>query len=284
MINYEISIGNVKSILISIEENLSYKLSDLIIIGATGAQKNLLTKRFPIKKGEIYNIIEVEKFKVEMENSGVFNGFDLSEIIKNNNLIDVILKVIPERSKYYGFGLGWEDRRSIRGTVEYQVQNIFNSYSSFSTTLQLGIKEIRGAINYDTPYLFNSDINSSVRLWMEDEIYPSYKLTRYGIGESIIKKLDQGSYLSASYSWYRTNITEKYGDPLLTENFNTSAISLLYVIENRDNPFNPTKGDFFSTTLKVGFPLLSDSVFYKFFWSYQNNWNFLKTGVLSFFR
>lgn len=281
IVNYEISKGHIKSILISIDEGQSLSLSDLIIIGASRTQESLLKKRFPIKHGDIYNIIEVEKFKTEMENSSIFSSFNFSEIRKNNE-IDVIIKVIPEKSKYYGFGLGWEDRRSIRGTIEYQVQNLFNSYSAFSTTLQLGLKEIRGTVNYDTPYLFNSDINSSTRMWMEDEIFPSYKSTRFGLGESIIKKLSHSSYISASYMWYRTNITEKFGNPDLIENFNTSAISLLYVIENRDNPFNPTKGDFFSTTLKVAFPLFSKSVFYKFYWSYQNNWKFLKTGVMSF--
>jgi outer membrane protein insertion porin family len=81
---------------------------------------------------------------------------------------------------------------------------------------------------------------------------------------------------------YKTNITEKFGNPELLEEFSTSALSLLFVIENRDNPFNPTKGEFFSTTLKVALPLFSNTVFYKFFWNYQNNWKFLKTGVFSF--
>ncbi len=282
VVNYEISKGPVKSILISIDEGNSFTLSQLVIIGASKTQQNLLRKKFPIKHGEIYNIVEVEKFRREMENSGIFNRFDYSEINKGR-MLDIIIKVIPEKSKYYGFGLGWEDRRNrIRGTVEWQIQNIFNSYSTFSTTLQLlGIKEIRGTINYETPYLFNSEIDSSMRMWMENEIYPSYKSDRFGLGESIIKKLNPGSYISASYMWYRTDITEIFGNTALAESFNTSALSLLYVVENRDNPFNPTKGDFFSTTLKVAFPLFSESVFYKFFWSYQNNWKFIKTGVLS---
>ncbi len=281
VINYEMSNRSIKSILISINEGKAYKLSDLIVIGASNSQKSLLKKRFPVMPAALYDVIRVNQYKREMENSGIFSSFEYSEILKNNNEIDVIIKVIPTKSKYYGFGLGYEDTRSLRGTVEYQIQNIFNSYSTFSTTLQLGLKEIRGAINYDTPYLFRSEVDASTRIWMEDEIYPSYQFTRFGISESIIKKINKGSYISAAYMWYRTNITEQFGDPSLVEHFNTSALSLLYVIEKRDNPFNPTQGEFFSTTLKVGFPLFSDTVFYKFFWNYQKNWKFLKTGILS---
>jgi len=281
VINYEISNGYAKSILISINEGYSYFVSKLIIIGASKTQYNLLKNRFPIKVGDIYNSIEIQKFRSEMDNSGIFSSFDISKIKRNANSLDIIIKVIPEKSKYYGFGLGWEDRRSIRGTVEYQVQNIFNSYSNFSTTLQLGLKEIRGAVNYDTPYLFNTEINSSTRLWMEDEIFPSYKSTRYGISESIIKKINNTSYISAAYMLYKTNITEKFGNPDLIEDFSTSALSFLYIIEKRDNPFNPTRGSFFSSNLKLALPLFGNTVFYKFLWNYQKNWRFLKTGTFS---
>jgi outer membrane protein insertion porin family len=64
--------------------------------------------------------------------------------------------------------------------------------------------------------------------------------------------------------------------------FDTTAFNFSYVLENRDDPFNPTTGHYFSSDIKVGFPLFEKSYsFIKFLWSYQKNLKFLKYGTLS---
>ena len=64
--------------------------------------------------------------------------------------------------------------------------------------------------------------------------------------------------------------------------FDTSTFSLSFVNEKRDDPFNPEKGDFFSSDLRIGFPLFEkDYMFLKFFWSYQKNFKFLKLGSIA---
>jgi outer membrane protein assembly factor BamA len=65
----------------------------------------------------------------------------------------------------------------------------------------------------------------------------------------------------------------------------TAAFRLSYVREKRDDPFNPTAGDFFSSDLKIGLLTLEDNQqypFVKFQWSYQKVFKFLKTGTLVF--
>ncbi|MBN1197482.1 MAG: BamA/TamA family outer membrane protein [Candidatus Aminicenantes bacterium] len=282
----EISAGIRKSILITVHEGTRFLTGDLIILEASKAQRELIRSLFPLQKGEAFNRDRLEQFRTELENSPAFNDIAIEEIRKTPGIIDVMIKSTPDNSRYYGFGLGWEDRRGYRGTLEFQQQNFLSSYSSFSAMLQAGPKERRWAVSIDTPYFLRSRLSSSLRFWQEDQVYPSYKYIRSGISQSVIHRITQSSYISASLKWYRTRLTELDISPgdldRVDQPFDTTAFSLLYVNDQRDNPFNPTRGDFFSSNLIIGFPLLEKEYsFFKFFWNFQKNFLLFRHGTLS---
>lgn len=284
----EISPGSEKSILLIIKEGDAYRMGNLVIVGASSAQENLLEKLFPLKKNSAFNRDKIERFSQEIEASGIFNEIKISRIQKGAGTIDILVKVVPDKSRYYGFGIGWESRKDVglRGTLEYQGRNIFNSASSLSAMVQLGFQERRGLLSYDTPYFFKNKINSSFKAWIDSEIFPTYSFNRFGVGESLVRKMSPNSYILASLSWYRTELTElkisEFGVDKLYAPFDTTAFNFSYVLENRDDPFNPSTGDYFSTDIKVGFPLFEKSYsFIKFLWSYQRNFKFLKYGTLA---
>ncbi|HDP94826.1 MAG TPA: hypothetical protein ENN40_05635 [Candidatus Aminicenantes bacterium] len=282
----EISAGIRKSILITIHEGPRFLTGDLIILEASKAQRELIRSLFPLQKGDAFNRDRLAQFQAELENSPAFNDITIEEIRKTPGVIDVMIKITPDNSRYYGFGLGWEDRRGYRGTLEFQQQNFFSSYSSFSAMLQAGPKERRWAVSIDTPYFLRSRLSSSLRFWQEDQVYPSYKYIRSGISQSVIHRIAQSSYISASLKWYRTRLTELDITPddidRIDQPFDTTAFSLLYVNDQRDNPFNPSRGEFFSSNLIIGFPLLEKEYsFFKFFWNYQKNFSLFRHGTLS---
>ena len=290
-IDAKISTGENKSILITISEGKSFKMGDLIIIGASNEQAKLLKKLFPLKINSFFNESKIDTFKDEVENSAIFSEINIVKIKREPDTINILLKATPVKSRFYGFGFGLEQRREIidgmRVTFEYQKKNIFKSYSSFSSILQLGLHEQRGVLSYDTPYFFKTRLNSSFKIWKEYEIYSSYKFDRTGIGESVTKEITSNSYIITSLSWYRTKLTElriqEQGIDTMYKPFDTASFSLSYIIENRDDPFNPTKGDFFSSNIKIGFPIFkTDISFYKFFWSYQNNFTLFNKGTFAF--
>lgn len=285
-IDLDISAGTDKSVLIKINEGQSFRMWNLVVVGASRAQAKLLRKLFPLKKNASYNQNLVNQFKTRVENTAIFSEVNVIKLKKEPDLMDVLIKVRPDNSRYYGFGIGWEDRRSFRGSLEYQERNLFKSYSTLSAILQIGFSEKRAVLSYETPFFLRTSLNSSFKIWDEDEVYPSYKFNRYGLGESIIKKTSQSSFIMASLNWYRTKLTEllvsEQGIDRLDDPFDTTALSLAYVMEKRDDPFNPLTGNFFSANLKIGLPLFEkDYSFFKFFWSFQKNIRLLKRSSLS---
>lgn len=284
-ISPHISAGSEKSILIKIVEGKSFRMGKLVVIGASREQRRLLAHLFPLKENDPFNQLAINSFVKDIENSAIFSEFKLTKIERGNRLKDVLIKVTADYSRYYGFGIGYDGRRYVRGTIEYQGRNVFRSYSTLSAMVQGGLNELRGVLSFDTPYFFKTRINSSLKVWADTEIYPSYKFDRFGIGESLIKKLTPDSFILGSLSWYRTKLTELAITPNNIDRegkfFDTTALNLSYVREKRDDPFNPTQGTFFSTDLKLAFPIFENYSFIKFQWSFQKNIKLLRSGVIA---
>jgi outer membrane protein insertion porin family len=305
IVSYELSPGEQKSLLIKINEKRMKKMGELIIIGASGPQKRLLKKLFPLIPGQPFNKNKYDAFRAEIENSAIFSQIKLDKIAKKEDLVDVLAKVIPDRNRFYGFGFGWQERsgahksqqgvldvlqgiaEELRGTLEYQEKNLFNSLFSVNATLQLGLNESRGIIAIDTPYLFSSKIPFSFKIWNESEAYPSYKFNRWGLGVSFVKKFSEKLYFLGSCKWYRTTLTDlaipEFGVDRIDIPFDTTAFSLSFVRENRNDPFNPSSGSFLTADMKLGLPIFEkDYTFLKFFWNYQQHFPFLHDCVFSF--
>jgi outer membrane protein insertion porin family len=90
-----------------------------------------------------------------------------------------------------------------------------------------------------------------------------------------------------SCKWYRTTLTDlaipEFGVDRIDIPFDTTALSLSFVRENRNDPFNPSSGSFLTADMKLGLPLFEkDYTFLKFFWNYQQHFPFLHDCVFSF--
>ncbi|MEN8222230.1 MAG: BamA/TamA family outer membrane protein [Acidobacteriota bacterium] len=284
-VDSEVSSGRDKSILININEGRHLKFGKLVIIGASHDQTYLLKKRFPLKEGDDFNRMKVEVFRNEIDRSSIFSEIRIRKIENGENL-NVILITEQNKSRYLGFGIGYEERTGLRFTFEYQQKNFLNTYSTFSGLVQLGLNERRGEISYETPYILGTKMNSSLKIWEENELYRSYKFNRYGISESLVRKLSPDSYVLSSLSWYSTKLLElnvsSDGIDFIDVPYDITALNFSYVIDKRDDPFLPTKGTFFSTDVKIALPVMnSDFSFIRFRWGYQKNLKFLRKGILS---
>jgi len=295
VVSYELSPGEEKSLLITIRENERQRMGELILIGASSSQRRFLRKLFPLRRGQPFSRNQLDAFRTDVENSAIFSEVRVEKIARKGEVLDVLVRVTPDRSRLYGFGVGWEERRGPRGTLEFQERNLFQSTSSVAATLQLGINtrdkqlvvnDRRGILTVDTPLFFDQKITSSLQLWEEDETYPSYRFKRWGLGASFVKKFSDKLYLLGSAKWYRTSLTwleiPVFGVDQLDKPFNTTALSLSFVNEGRNDPFNPRNGHFLTADLKLGLPVFEkDYTFLKFFWNYQRHYPFLRDGTFS---
>lgn len=293
----------------SIREGELMRMGDLVIIGASRMQRSLIRRLSPLHTGAPFSRRQLAVFQSKLEENSIFADLHIDPVIQADQTIDLIVRAVADRSKFYGFGFGYEQRKDPHVSLEYLDRNIFNSYSIFSGIAQVGfhaainnglilkVTDRRGVIAFDTPFLLRSGMNSSLKIWEETEVYPSYEFNRWGAGFTLNKKIHSQLVLEGALKWYRTNLTTLYdislsdaqaaelpqtGIDQLGKPFDTTALSLSLVHENRNDPFNPSSGDFLSADLKLGLPLLEkDYTFLKFFWNYQRHRRLLRNAVFS---
>ena len=279
-----------KNITFQVQEGEQYQMGDLIIFGASPVQRKLIERLANVQRGLRLDAQKLFNLQEELGNSTVFNSVQFMKIKRSNRIIDLVINVIADDSEYYGIGFGVEKKQiwGARTTAEYSKKNLFNTYLAFSSMIQVGPKETRGIMAFDSPYFFGQKVNSRFRIWLEHQIYPSFKFSRQGFGESLIKSSGTNAYYLAGINLYRTELTElsipespidRIRDPFYIADFNLS-----YLQENRDNPFNPSTGHYFLVDLKLGIidPFTNIRPFLKLKWDYQKNVSFLKRGVFSF--
>jgi len=293
--------GKNRSVQLLIREGDLLRMGDLVIIGGSGDQRRLIERLFPMRPGDPLSRIKLQKFRTELDNSSLFSKIEIEPVSVAEGMSHVLIRIQPDRSRFYGFGFGFvvpknlEYRRSgVRGTAEYQEKNLFNSTSTFAGMAQLTLAdlklkefpELRGILTLDTPLSLRKNIQSTISVWEENEIFPSYQFNRLGFGASVFKYFSETLYLAWSLRLYRTWLTDlkipSYGVDRTDRPFDTTAFSLSLVRESRDDPFNPSRGQFLSADMKVGLPLFEKHyTFLKFLWNYQFHTPILKTGVFS---
>ena len=99
-VSYELSPGEQKSLLIKINEKRMKRMGEFIIIGASASQNKLLKKLFPLQAGQPFSKEKIDAFRTEIENSAIFSQVKLDKIAKGEDRIDVLVKVIPDRSRF----------------------------------------------------------------------------------------------------------------------------------------------------------------------------------------
>jgi outer membrane protein assembly complex protein YaeT len=285
-----ISSGYDKEIEVVITEGPAYRVGELIVIGGSPVQEKWVRRMFPLKTGEPYDITKVARFLEEIEQVGTFSKIQLNTVEIEKGRYNVLVSIDPFKSISYGFGFGIENRKGwngLRGTLEFLGRNVLGSYSSFSGILQAGLGETRFVLSLDTPRFLGTNLSSSMKFWREQERFTSYRYTRVGLGPTLLKQTAASSFFSANLNWYNTEINDLFITPTAIDNlsgsFNTLALNLSFVSDRRDDPFNPSQGDFFSVDLKLAMPFIRDfDSFFRFLWRYQKNVKFLKTLSLAF--
>lgn len=167
---------------------------------------------------------------------------------------------------------------------EYQKYNIFGKANSYSFVMKYGKNEKRIILSFDTPWKTSLLLKSFFSSWFEEESLRSYSYRRLGLTVNLIKKLDIKSFLTLNFSIVNTKLLSLDISPseIDRENapFSTTSIALSFTRDRRDDPFNPTKGIFYSMNTTLAFPFLGTvSKYVKLSAKFQKLW-LLKNDIV----
>jgi len=276
------------SVRFEIKEGQKIQIANVVVTGNEATRKNTIARELLLDEGDYARYDAIRETKRRLERLGIFTEVDIEEIPISSDRENLLVRVREGARNYASLGLGmesksqpktfaaWNNEYRPRGTAEYIRYNVFGLAAQASLVGQLSFKERRGVFSWRQPYFFGLPMETYLNVWMEREERTSFTYDGRGASLTTVKRVSKKEnmdFLSTLRLARRTLIGLEISESEIDRKFfpfSTTSISGSYIWERRDDPFNPSQGFFFSSSLEWAFPYFkAESDFVKTFSKFQ---------------
>jgi len=272
-----------------ISEGNKVRIDSILITGNRVTKKSIIRREFLLREGDFAFYDSIRETERRLERLGIFTDVQLEEIPVTSQTVNLLINVREGERHYAGLGLGietlneprsfavWNSVVRPRGTAELIRNNILGRGAQLSLVGQISLRDRRAVLSWEQPYFFGLRMQTFLNSWLEREERNSYTFERRGISLSTITPLSSSENMVflTTLRVARTTLVELFiaesGVDRQFFPFSTTSLSGSFVWDNRDDPFNPTRGFFFSSVLEWAYPLFqTESNYQKSFNKFQH--------------
>lgn len=260
-------------IVYDISEGSRYQIGRIVIAGQTRTREGVISRyaRPHIQEGAPYDPEAVLEAQRNLYSSGLFDRVDVVPLDQGRNgERDVLIHVEDSAPILLTYGVGVQERVDVvqgtgstaaggidlRGTVELSHNNLWGLDRTISTRLQGSRQEQRFQTTYREPQLFNWDLDGFVSFFAERTTATQYDASRLDFSLQTLYEFENDDNLLLSASFQAVNLTDIRVIRRVTDEVGTIQIATIgasWVRDNRDDPFNPRRGHYLSSSFRVGY-------------------------------
>ncbi len=278
--------SNLYKVDFMVNEGNKVKIEEIVVTGNVITKKEIIIRELRIEEGDYAFYDSILESKRRLERLGIFTSVKIEEIKLSPKKENLVVNVREGDRNYASLGIGletenepksfavWNNTIRPRGTAEVIRNNIFGTGSQISVVGQLSIKEKRAVVSWEQPYLFQLPVQTYLNAWLEREGRKSYSFYRRGVSLTAIRNVTKEQMILLTLRFARTTLFDlQFSESEVDRQhfpFSTTSISGSYIMDKRDDPFNPQEGFFLSTVLEWAYPLFNaESDYLKTFAKYQ---------------
>lgn len=278
---------NLFSVSFTIREGKRVKIERVIITGNVATRKKTVLRELKVKEEDYAFYDRIRESKSRLERLGIFTKVSIEEIPLSEEKENLVISLREGERNYASLGVGLQTRNEplafevwnfpirLRGTGEVIRNNIWGSAAQLSLVGQLSLNEKRGVLSWEQPYFFGIPMQTYLNAFWESEDRDSFSYERKGVSLTGIKSIAKNILLSTTFRWTTTTLFNLKIEPSEVERenspFSATSLSGSFIWDRRDDPFNTSKGNFFSFALEQAYPLFeAKSNYLKSFIKYQH--------------
>jgi len=217
------------------------------ISGNTITEEKVIRRNLVFAEGDSFLSHKLKKSIDNLKSTGIFKDVTAKISEKNDNLVDLDIKVEeqPTGSISAGIGLGSSGSTVTTGLQE---RNLFGSGNSLFSNVSLGTEKISGNVNLVQPDFKSTGNQLTTGLFAISTDYSNagYESSKYGVNTSIRYQVYEDIFLSTGLSLDSDTIDTSSKASALYKSREGQYLTLKgsYGIENdkRDSKFLPTSG------------------------------------------
>lgn len=249
-----------------IQPGRQYFVEDVVVTGNLVTRRPVIEREIMFRSGEPYDFSAMLQTEQNLYNLNLFNKVDIRTLpdhVDEDHLVSVI--DVRESKRYtFNYGFGYAQEEGPRGTIELTDSNLGGTHRVLGTRLRVGAREQRFQMNFTEPRFFGFRQPFNTTFLSAHENRESFNVLRNLILLQMEKSLSRSTSLLFRYGFQdnrlrdlRASLEElaRGGDlerrdrPIRLSSFSFSVLQ-----EKRDDPLNPTRGEFRSFDLLVTSP------------------------------
>ncbi|MFC1887520.1 outer membrane protein assembly factor BamA [Candidatus Cloacimonadota bacterium] len=270
--------GNRVDIKLNIKENTRAKIHKIHLVGNRKTKEKVIRRHLSIAPGDYYRQSRVRRTLSNIYNMGFFEPdlYPEPSPINQNGDIDLTIHLNDRISGSANGGIALNSQEGLVGQLAVSHNNLFGNSWQSSVKWEFGSDTQNFTFNFTNPYFLDSNILLGFDVYFTTKEWSTYELRTNGGSIRIGKNLNflDFSKIIGGYSFYQKKYRilegeEDNASETLVSLDNkgwqkTSAVSLTFSRDSRDNTLFPTTGSQFTIYNELaGGPLQGDFSYYK---------------------
>jgi outer membrane protein insertion porin family len=253
--------GDSVQITYRITEGSRFRVGRVSIGGNTKSQDKVIRREVPLKPGDWFNSVDVEKTRTRLRNLNYFNDAQVTTSPGGGGYRDLKILVDEKKTGTLSFGVGFSAIDSLVGyvTVEQTNFDVFNPWNftgggqRFTANLRAGLERRDFSVSLVEPWFMDRQLALGGDLFYRNALFFSDYFNQSNMGAAIFlrKPVGENAFVRAEYRLENIEIDpdddgvvgtdDDYFAALAGESIR-SSVGLSYVFDNRDSNQTPREG------------------------------------------
>jgi outer membrane protein insertion porin family len=272
--------GETGNIRFDIVEGSLFRLGKVVVQGNALTDSVVVYREVTLAEGAPVGEKDLLSFQQAVFGTGLYKSVRLHQVKRPaEGILDLIVEVEETLFFEYEFGLGYGTDTGARGFVGAKSKNLNRKGRRLSALATLSQKEQTYLADLREPWIFGRrwKWEGGATISQQEAERESFRLEKTSIVTSINKTVFKRSTVSLQYEFSRDEVFDVTPGAVLSPEDRGSAIISavrgLFVLDFRDDPFNPKRGSFHSGSVEYASTFLGSEVdYYKL--AGQSSWYF----------
>lgn len=243
-----------------INEGTAIRMRNLVLEGNKVTRSHLIRRELLIHSGDPLDLERVLESQKRLYRLGIFSEVHFETVsTPDPSLQDLYLSVKERPAGAFEFGFGYADFERFRGFVQLSQGNLFGTGRSISLRVDESRIEQRYGVDYKEPWVFSRDITGRLGFAYARQEEVSFKLNTWsgtiGIEKIFTDRLK--GLLLYEYDHAVTSDVQFVVNPEDVGRYAIGSLNPSLIFDNRDDPFNPTRGWFANLTVRDAAKILA---------------------------
>jgi len=252
-----------------IREGQRFVLGSVVVRGNILTNPTAVLRRNPIERGAFVGANKLLEFQQSVYRTGLYKSVRIQRIKKSaEGVVDLVVEVEETLFMDLGFGAGYGTETGARGSITARERNIDGLGRSISGLVMVGQKEQNYQAQLREPYIFGGrheweGLLTVSRLFQNR---PSFSIRREALIAGIQQNVFERSTISFQYEFSIDKTFDVEPDAVISERdqgrANMGILRWIMVMDFRDDPFNPKRGMFLSSSVELANEAIASEVDY----------------------